>query len=1395
MNRNAECMYLRKSKWPQLWSGLCFLLFFTFLPKNLLQAQTIEGPQMVCAGDEVTYVFTGTIDPNLSYEWTVLGGAPVLSTNQMISLVWQIGGLGAVTLEACDDQGNCTNYSIDVEVSDIGMPDIFSSFQPAGGEVGGVCLELECPLEKPDGIFYACSGQAVTYFVADIPDATYEWFVSTGGNIESGQGTSTISAIWSDPGVYALLLDIELNGCTQTLRYCVRVSESPSVQIQAIPEPAGGIVSICPGQMVLFSNDLENVFWDFGDGQFSESQNPSHTYTDPGTYTISLTGFSTCDCPGTNTLTINVIGAEAPNIESTSVECQDASITSYAVTNTLGCDMAKYTWTIQDTDGDGNADGQFLNPPSFPSLDPEVEVVWDFPSTGIGILCVEVENCGAVCTQEVCVEITAILKDAMIEGPEVVCEGELATYTIPIMPGATYNWSVDGGDLQTPANTHTINVEWGLIAPSTGTVSLDLAINSTLNCSPSLDDLEVSILPTPEINGLNTYCEGESPTYSISGNSNPIVWSLFDEAGSLIDQQNGFTYIMAADLATGNYTLMGNALEFCEEASKLINILPIAPVPEIEPFDPVCRDAIATYTANVGDDLLITWEVTGGEILNNASSSTILVDWDASGNYSLSITQEYASGPACPSDPLVVEVPVIADETLSINGPSAVLGECEVQYTTSANAENLNWTIEPPQLATIVAGQGSSTITVQVHQVLSGGSEFTVSLTADICGVTQTTSQEVSILTLETPIITGPSEICQGANATWNVINPNPFPITSYNWIFGNGQTATGPGPINSGAYNEAGTQIVQLLVNYELPGVACVEAVTASKEVVVRRLPLAYVTSPTGYVICINDPLPLTLFATEQTAPTSTGSLCYEWRDQADALVGTGSVLTGITEPGIYTLTVKFKDGDLTCTSGQQITIEEEFCAETCEDYTIEYIAKCSSYRFNLVVPDGQQGPVIWNFGDGTIEGPVSSDEVVFHTYENAGFYFVSARLGDCEVVRSIIVPLVADFTAEVTCNNAGNGYQIDVVSFSEFVPGFPPVIYEYRYMNTLLLSTTNPIASIPTAGLPTGPVEIAMTVVSSYNGRKCTVRQTVDIPEQLEAFFEVDNPSCEGTLLAFENLSTGSITSTQWDFGDGSGSGQPGDVDKVYLGFTDDPFTPMVSLTVNDQYGCSNTYTETLNINQNSLSGFIAVSKNLPACADEGATLTANFTSDAPPINYAWFRAGEEGVIATGPSITVFEAGVYTLQVSDGENCMQELVSPYIALYPAIVPSIEGLGNPCFGDGIFLSTNYSNDGTAIDWSITNPNGTTFTNNNFTITMMGTYMVHVTVEDETTGCTGTASLSFEPNPLPELSIAVDPDPACIPLTLSAVSDCEPNCNYLWSTNQTSSSISIARVE
>jgi PKD repeat protein len=71
---------------------------------------------------------------------------------------------------------------------------------------------------------------------------------------------------------------------------------SSDVYLVYVPEGADFDASPTRGPAPLFvdftdqsTGDIISWEWDFGDGSSSNQQNPSHTYTDPGTYTVSLT--------------------------------------------------------------------------------------------------------------------------------------------------------------------------------------------------------------------------------------------------------------------------------------------------------------------------------------------------------------------------------------------------------------------------------------------------------------------------------------------------------------------------------------------------------------------------------------------------------------------------------------------------------------------------------------------------------------------------------------------------------------------------------------------------------------------------------------------------------------------------------------------------------------------------------------------------------------------------------------------------------------------------------------------------------------------------------------------------------------------------------------------------
>jgi PKD repeat protein len=67
--------------------------------------------------------------------------------------------------------------------------------------------------------------------------------------------------------------------------------------------PTSGTASLVVGFTDLSTgNGITSWSWDFGDGNTSTTQNPQHTYTAAGTYTVSLTAFNS-DCDNTETKT------------------------------------------------------------------------------------------------------------------------------------------------------------------------------------------------------------------------------------------------------------------------------------------------------------------------------------------------------------------------------------------------------------------------------------------------------------------------------------------------------------------------------------------------------------------------------------------------------------------------------------------------------------------------------------------------------------------------------------------------------------------------------------------------------------------------------------------------------------------------------------------------------------------------------------------------------------------------------------------------------------------------------------------------------------------------------------------------------------------------------------
>lgn len=138
----------------------------------------------------------------------------------------------------------------------------------------------------------------------------YEWDFGT------GDISTTISPyyIFEEPGIYDVSLtvhDARGNNDTVIMYGCV--------EVLVAPPNADFTASVITGYdplEVLFTNTstgeyIESINWDFGDGNFSSEENPSHIYTSFGTYTVTL---SVTNISGTSekTLDIEVLEYEGP---------------------------------------------------------------------------------------------------------------------------------------------------------------------------------------------------------------------------------------------------------------------------------------------------------------------------------------------------------------------------------------------------------------------------------------------------------------------------------------------------------------------------------------------------------------------------------------------------------------------------------------------------------------------------------------------------------------------------------------------------------------------------------------------------------------------------------------------------------------------------------------------------------------------------------------------------------------------------------------------------------------------------------------------------------------------------------------------------------------------------
>ena len=171
---------------------------------------------------------------------------------------------------------------------------------------------------------------------------SWSWYFSDGGTSTS----QNPSHVFSSAGTYLAQLTVG-NGTQYSSQstYITVYSNGPAAAFNA--SPTSGVSPLAVQFTDSSTGNVTGWSWSFGDGGTSTSQNPSHTYASPGTYTASLTVAGPGGSSGPVNRTISVT-AEMPGANFYATPASGVAPLTVSFTNNSTGIITAWSWAFGD---------------------------------------------------------------------------------------------------------------------------------------------------------------------------------------------------------------------------------------------------------------------------------------------------------------------------------------------------------------------------------------------------------------------------------------------------------------------------------------------------------------------------------------------------------------------------------------------------------------------------------------------------------------------------------------------------------------------------------------------------------------------------------------------------------------------------------------------------------------------------------------------------------------------------------------------------------------------------------------------------------------------------------------------------------------------------------------
>lgn len=401
----------------------------------------------------------------------------------------------------------------------------------------------------------------------------------------------------------------------------------------------------------------------------------------------------------------------------------------------------------------------------------------------------------------------------------------------------------------------------------------------------------------------------------------------------------------------------------------------------------------------------------------------------------------------CQFDPCdTIETPIISANFTPSTLAACLEGNSISFENNSTNATQYLWDF----------GDGNTSTEISPTHSYSQGGTYLVSLTArdsTMCyNVSDIETKSIDINYINAQIIKDTEIACVPFTVNYSLNAVGNGTSFTYQWDFGNGNTATEPEALSQ--YTQAGNYTVNVTIT---DNIGC--SAFASTNITANSISTSINASNTA--ACINQSVNFTNIS------TNAQSFFWSFGDNTSSTEVNPN--HAYNTPGTYTVTLTASNEN-GCTQTAQITIEVQ---DVKADFEASNTQGCAPLNITFNNTSINANNINWNFGDGN----TSDENNPMHTFAEAGTYTVTLTVSNqigCEdmISKTITVFSVANI-GELTANNnfiCNNNELMASISSTQIPANQSLVYYLHNNPNGNLLDLNLIVYDKNTNGVFTG-------------------------------------------------------------------------------------------------------------------------------------------------------------------------------------------------------------------------------------------------------------------------------------------------------------------------------------